>query len=57
MLYILNSNNYICHKNLFHIVRHTILINLQSFDEIYCAELVILPILIVLVLNITILGD
>lgn len=64
MLYILNSNNYyyiynnyIFHKNLFHIVRHTILINLQSFDEIYYAELVILPILIVLVLNITILGD
>lgn len=45
------------HKNLFHIVKHATLINLQNFGEIYYAELVILPILVVLVLNIIILGD
>lgn len=57
MLYILNNNNYMFHKNLFHIVKHATLINLQNFGEIYYAELVILPILAVLVLNIIILGD
>lgn len=45
------------HKNLFHIVKHATLINLENFYEIYYAELVILPILVVLVLNIIILGD
>lgn len=38
MLYIFNNNNYTFHKNLFHFVRHTTLINLENFDEIYYAE-------------------